>query len=259
MSRTLGKLLGSSRRKRRWTAFRIAVVVGGGAVVVVVASIKPTAGVVGLGVATIVLAIVSPYVVWGITEGVNAVYRHTVGGARSDVARLVVRGAAPVTGEPGSPAANLAAYLGARLAGTRAGGPIVIATGSDGPQLAAVVEDACAALSPEVQVIAPLEDELEDIEALAEWLVDGADEKRLPAKSERNEPTLFLLGDLERYRGTGLESSSFDVWRNAPAPRLALATDVTRSRGDEWSDELYGTAHAMSVLGGSASGRRAVV
>lgn len=241
-------------------ALRIAAVVAGAAVLFATATVKASAGAVGVGLLAIAAAVAGGPVARAIIEGTRGAHRKTLGGWRSEVGRVDVRRAASVPPEPGSPAAELAEYLEARLAGKKGGHPLVIATGAKAAELKDVVAAACATLGPEVRVIDPLGDHPEDIEAVAQWLVAGGDEKELPAKHNRSDPTLFRLGDIERYRDTGLDPSAFEGWRGARHPRLALATDRTRSRGDGgWLDEIYGNAHVMSVLGGSASGRRAAV
>ena len=255
MPTAVKKAHGNRLRKRVSLALRVAAVVISAVVIGVAAAVRPSFGPVGLGITAIATLIAGSVAAVGIKAGGAALYWRTVGRHRSTVARHA-RGDIGSTAMQGSGTA-LATYLRDRLVAGAGGPPLVIVTGSDERGLAQVVRQASASLGPEVQLIEPLGDDPDDVRAFATWLVEGADENLLPRGHARSEATLFLLGDLDAYRGTGLEADRLEPWRDAVSPRLALATALRRRSstraGPEWSNDLFRRARVISVAGDPGS------
>jgi hypothetical protein len=250
VSRTLRKIVRLPHRKHGQLALRVTAVVFCALVVAVVAALRPGLGAVGLAAAALIAMIAGIAVQAGAKDAAKALHRRTAGRKRSAVARLV-SGRASTEAAQGA-AGELATYLRDRLVVGKSGPQLAIVTGVDGTELDEVVREASASLGSGVQLVAPPGDRADDIRAFAKWLTEGADEDVLPHRHAASEATLFLLGDLERYRGTGLEPGRFEAWRELESPRLALATDLRRAAASEagppWSNELYRKAHVLPIV-----------
>lgn len=271
MARALQKIFSRSFRKHVPIALRVAAVVFCAAVVAVAAAVRHSLGPVGVAIAAVITLIAGSVVAVGVKDGAKSVYWRTLARKRSSVARqvsgaprhvdvLTQESADAATQGPGK---QLGTYLRDRLVAGQTGPPLVIVTGAEGTRLAQVVREVSESLGPAVQLIEPLGDGPDEIRAFAKWLVDGANEDLLPHWHARSEATLFLLGDLDGYRGTGLEPDRFETWRDPASPRLGLATvlrDAASSQADpEWANDLFRRARVIPILEDSEGDGRAPV
>jgi hypothetical protein len=145
---------------------------------------------------------------------------------------------------------ELPEYLRERLLEGRHDDGLALLTGFETDALKRIAESAAAGLRASgVDVIAPSSDSPDDVLAFAGWLIDGADEKVLPHDHDRSTPTLFLLGELERYRDAGLAPGHFERWRQRA--RLALATALSPSGAatttPSWDNELRREAYVIPI------------